>query len=190
MRYAILYAHPNPKSFNHAILERVEANLKRDRKEYVVRDLYALGFKPVLDSTDFAAMTAGRKAPDIAEEQRHIAAADRIIVIHPIWWFGMPAILKGYIDRVFVSGFAYEYTDKGPVGLLKDKSAIILNTTGGTEEAYDKGGFRDAIVKVADVGTWGFCGIGIAEHKFFYGVPGITQEARVAMLDDIKGMNL
>ncbi|HPQ81603.1 MAG TPA: NAD(P)H-dependent oxidoreductase, partial [bacterium] len=56
MRYAILYAHPNPKSFNHAILERVEANLKRDRKEYVARDLYALSFKPALEGADFVAM--------------------------------------------------------------------------------------------------------------------------------------
>jgi len=190
MRYAILYAHPNPKSFNHAILERVEANLKRDRKEYVARDLYALSFKPALEGADFVAMGQGRPRPDVAEEQRHIANADRIIVIHPIWWFSMPAILKGYIDRVLSNDFAYKYTDEGPVGLLSGKSAVILNTTGGPQEAYEQGGFRDAISKAVDAGTFGFCGIKVEEHKFFYGVPGVTQEARVAMLDEIKGMNL
>ena len=190
MKHLILYAHPNPKSFNHAVLERVEANLKRDRKEYVVRDLYSLSFKPALDGADFVAMGGGHPKADVAEEQRHIANADRIIVIHPIWWFGMPAILKGYIDRVFTAGFAYEYTDKGPVGLLTGKRVVILNTTGGPRENYEQRGFRDAIIKAADVGTYEFCGLTVEEHKFFYGVPSITQEARVAMLDEIKGMNL
>ncbi len=190
MKHLILYAHPNPKSFNHAVLERVEANLKRDRKEYVVRDFYSLGFKPALEGADFVAMGQGRPRPDVAEEQRHIASADRIIVIHPIWWFGMPAILKGYIDRVLVSGFAYKYTDKGPVGLLTGKRVVILNTTGGSQEDYEKHGFRSAIVQAVDVGVYGFCGITVEEHKFMYGVPSVGQEARTAMLEEIKGMNL
>lgn len=190
MRYVILYAHPNPKSFNHAILERVEANLKRDRKEYVVRDLYTLGFKPVLEGADFVAMGQKHVRPDVAEEQRHISGADKIIVIHPIWWFGMPAIYKGYIDRVFTAGFAYTYTAKGPEGLLTGKRVIILNTTGGPRENYEKNGYRDAIVKTADIGTYGFCGLEVEEHKFFYGVPMASQEERVAMLEEMKAMNL
>ena len=190
MRYVILYAHPNPKSFNHAILERVEANLKRDRKEYVVRDLYALNFKPVLEPADFVAMGGGSVRPDVAEEQRHIAAADKLIVIHPIWWFGMPAMLKGYIDRVFTGGFAYAYTAKGVEGLLKGKRAIILNTTGGPRENYEQNGYRAAVTKAIDEGVYGFCGLDVENHTFFYGVPTVSQEARVAMLDEIKGMNL
>ena len=150
MRYVILYAHPNPKSFNHAILARVEANLKRDRKEYVVRDLYALNFKPVLEPADFVAMGGGSVRPDVAEEQRHIAAADKLIVIHPIWWFGMPAMLKGYIDRVFTGGFAYAYTAKGVEGLLKGKRAIILNTPSNpTGSAYT----RDELASLGNVLT-------------------------------------
>lgn len=186
MKYAIIYAHPNPKSFNHAIKVEVEANLKKAGRESVVRDLYALKFNPVLDAGDFIALSKGAPLPDVQAEQKIIREAETFIIIHPVWWFGMPAILKGYIDRVFSRGFAYDYNATGVMGLLKDKKVVIINTTGGTEETYLNFGFKDAVQKNIDTGTFGLCGMSVTLHKFFYGVPAVTDDVRKKMLEEIK----
>ncbi|MBF0483393.1 MAG: NAD(P)H-dependent oxidoreductase [Candidatus Omnitrophica bacterium] len=188
MENLIIYAHPNPKSFNHAILSSVEARLTQLGKPFAVRDLYSINFNPVLKPEDFAAFHNRKPSADIAEEQTHIQNAKTLIFIHPIWWFNMPAILKGYVDKVFSYGFAYQATDKGIEGMLSDKKVIIFNTTGGSEENYNKFGFKAGITATIDKGTYGFCGIKVDQHIYFHEVPTITNEKRVAMLDEIKQM--
>lgn len=185
MKYLIVYAHPNPKSFNHAIREHVEAVLKKQKKDYSVRDLYLLKWNPVLGGEDFNVFGSGKIPEDIKAEQKYIKEADVIIFIHPIWWFGMPAVLKGYIDRVFSAGFAYEYAADGVKGLLSGKKVMIINTTGGPQESYEKFGFKDALKKVFKDGTYGFCAMEVIRHEFLFAVPAISQEAREKMLEDI-----
>jgi len=187
MDYLIIYAHPNPKSFNHAILEEVEKKVRQSGKTYQVRDIYTLTFNPILSAPDFIAFQNGQALPDIKAEQDLIRQAKTLIFIYPIWWFNMPAILKGYIDRVFSPGFAYS-TDKkeGLKGLLTDKQVIILNTTGGPEENYKKFGFDEALKTTIEVGTFGLCGMTVVLHKYFYAVPTVPPETRVNMLEEIK----
>lgn len=190
MKYIILYAHPNPKSFNHAILEHVQENLKRNKKEFILRDLYSMKFNPVLDAPDFAAMGKKQVLPDVAEEQKYIREADKIIVIHPVWWFGMPAMLKGYVDRVFSRGFAYDYDAGGLKGLLSGKKIIIINTTGGPGENYENNGFKNALRLTTEVGTYELCGLKVEQHVYCYSVPTISNDERVTMLKEIDGMSL
>lgn len=190
MNHLIVYAHPNPKSFNHAILSAVEENLKKAGREFLVRDLYALKFSPVLAPSDFAAFHEGNTPDDIKREQEFITSADRIVVIHPIWWFGMPAMLKGYIDRVFAHGFAYSVGPDGPKGLLSGKKVSIINTTGGDEATYSKYGFRDALARTIENGVFGFCGMEVVQHKFFYAVPTSTDEQRKRMLEEVASLAL
>jgi NAD(P)H dehydrogenase (quinone) len=104
MKYLIVYAHPNPQSFNHAILETISGELRKKGKEFDVRDLYEIGFKPVLKLDDLAAIRKGTAVQDVQVEQDYIRAADFLIFIYPLWWAGIPAQFKGYKDRVF-SGF-------------------------------------------------------------------------------------
>ncbi len=188
MSTLVIYAHPNPKSFNHAIKLEVEAALKKQGKEFMTRDLYELNFQPVLQGSDFAAFSAKKPTADIAREQEFIRNADTLVFIHPVWWFGMPAILKGYIDRVFSAGFAYSYTSKGPEGLLKGKRVIIINTTGGDEKTYNEGGFKEALKKTHELGIHNFCGLTVAEHKYFHAVPMSKPETRAKMLEEVKQM--
>jgi len=188
MKYLIIYAHPNPKSFNHAVKERVEALLKKEKKEFSVRDLYVIKWNPVLGGADFEAFKNGKGSADVAKEQQYVKESDVLIFIHPIWWFGMPAVLKGYIDRVFSYGFAYTAGPEGIKGLLSNKKVVIINTTGGTEDTYIKSGFKDAVIKVFKNGTYEFCGMKLILHKFFFAVPSITDEARKKMLDEIDKM--
>ncbi len=185
MKYTILYAHPNPKSFNHAVLERVEGVLKARGREYVVRDLYAMQFEPRLTSNDFVLMQQGKLDPVVAAEQSTIRQSDGIIVIHPVWWFSMPAILKGYIDRVFSRGFAYDYGPDGVKGLLPGKKVLIVNTTGGSAEDYQKYGFKEALCRSIDAGIFGLSGMEVVRHEFLYGVPVVSDEERRQMLSVI-----
>ena len=101
MNYLVVYAHPNPKSFCHAIKEEVVACIKKKGENCEVRDLYQMGFNPVLGSSDFVQFLQKKTPEDIQKEQDLIRQADILVFVYPVWWFSMPAILKGYIDRVF-----------------------------------------------------------------------------------------
>jgi NAD(P)H dehydrogenase (quinone) len=190
VKYLIIYAHPNPKSFNHAIKEIVEGKIKKAGNGFEMRDLYAIGFSPELGGKDLVAGQQGQLLDDIKKEQDCISNSDILIFIHPIWWFNMPAILKGYIDRVFTYGFAYGVNEKGPYGLLTNKEVILINTTGGAEENYVKYGYNAALRKTIEDGTFGFCGMKVIMHRYFYAVPYVSDQKRKEMLGELRGMSL
>jgi len=186
MNYLLIYAHPNPKSFCHAIKEEIENQIKQQGGEVTARDLYQLGWDPVLSSNDFVQFMQHTTPVDIAAEQEFVRRAGRIIFVYPVWWFSMPAILKGYIDRVFSRGFAYDTKGHRIQGLLKGKEVMIFNTTGGPRFAYYLLGYKLGIKLTVDIGTFMFCGLKVKLHKFFYAVPVITDKARKKMLAKIK----
>jgi len=188
MKYLIIYAHPHQKSFNHAIKEEVENSLKRNSLGYAIRDLYDIRFNPVLSANDFGFLKQGKVPADIQREQDFIKNAEHLIFIYPVWWFSMPGILKGYIDRVFSYGFAYTVNEKGVQGLLPNKKVTILNTTGGSEENYRTIGFNQALKVTTDTGTFELCAMKIVLHKFFYAVTTIDTGARVKMLEEVKSI--
>jgi len=190
MKYLIVYAHPNPKSFNAAIRSMIEERLKAEGADVAIRDLYVIKFDPILKGDDFLLMKDGKASSDVQIEQRYIKESDVIVFIHPIWWFNMPAILKGYIDRVFIHGFAYAATSNGIEGLLKDKKVMIFNTTGGPLENYRDNGYGAAVTKTIEDGIYRFSGMSIFSHKFFYGVPSVTDRERSEMLAELKSVKL
>ncbi|MBU4304021.1 MAG: NAD(P)H-dependent oxidoreductase [Candidatus Omnitrophica bacterium] len=190
MRYLIIYAHPNPKSYNHAILNIIEDKLKKNGCDFEVRDLYKLKFNPVLSGEDLPSIQQRQVPSDIRIEQEHIKKADVLIFIHPIWWFGMPAVIKGYIDRVFSYGFAYAVDKNSVKGLLNGKKVMIFNTTGGPEENYKDMGYGAALKATIEKGIFEFCGMQVIRHKYFYAVPYISDEQRKAMLEDLRAMAL
>lgn len=124
MKILMIYAHPNDKSYNASILETVKENLS-SKHELRILDLYKEQFDPVLrfDAThrrrDLANDVAMKHYRDL------LVWADQLIFIFPTWWSGMPAILKGFIERVFVAGFAYDNTPRGLKGRLAGKAWII-----------------------------------------------------------------
>jgi NAD(P)H dehydrogenase (quinone) len=186
MKYLLIYAHPNPKSFNNAIKETIEGRIRAKGHQLTVRDLYELKFNPVLTGNDFMGFKSGKAPADIAAEQVLIKEADVLVIVHPIWWFGMPAILKGYIDRVFSYGFAYAVNEKGIQGLLAGKKVMIFNTTGGPQESYKQNGFTAAVENIFKSGIYGFCGLQVVKHTFFYAVPTITQKEREDILASLS----
>jgi len=186
MKCLVVYSHPNPKSFNHAILETVTEGLKSRRHEVVVRDLYDLSFDPVLKPVDFEGIQSGNLPADIKAEQELITWADTLVLIHPIWWTGLPAMFKGYIDRVFCYGFAYTFDAKGLVPKLKGKKVLIINTQGTPKDAYEASGMFDAMKMTSDAGIYKFCGLDVIEHVFLPAVPMVKDEVRKGYLEQIK----
>jgi NAD(P)H dehydrogenase (quinone) len=185
MKHLIVYSHPNPKSFCHAILEEVIKTLKLRNHDLVVRDLYDLKYNPVLSTSDFVAIQSGNIPHDVKEEQNFIIWSDIITVIHPVWWTGIPAMFKGYIDRVFSHGFAYAIGDKGLEQLLKGKKVIIFNSQGTPKEIYDASGMSNAMHMTSDTGIYQFCGIEVLEHIFFSAVPYVDDKTRKDYIEQV-----
>ena len=188
MRILVLYAHPRPASFNRAVLEAfVEAAAARGHAP-VVRDLYAIGFDPCVTEADLAAARGqGEPAEDVRREQAHVREADVIVAISPVWWIGWPAILKGYVDRVFSYGFAYAYGPGGVAGLLGPRRAIVIGTTGSSEAHWRDSGKSEAVRVAQDVGTFELSGIAMIEHLTLSPVGRLTPpEAFAAHLERVR----
>ncbi|BDR57378.1 NAD(P)H-dependent oxidoreductase [Xylocopilactobacillus apis] len=127
MRILIIYSYPNHKSLNYSILKTARDNLKLNN-DVKVLDLYQDNFDPALKFDQEHPRHLLNDDPSTKKYRDLVTWADEIVFIFPIWWAGVPAILKGFIDRVFVQGFAYQYEGKRMVGLLKNKKAWIITT--------------------------------------------------------------
>lgn len=184
MKVLVVYAHPNPESFNHAILEAFTKGLKDGGHTFEVDDLYSIKFDPCFKLEDFAQFTGGQMPKDVLEQQERVARAEALVFIYPVWWYSFPAILRGWFDRVLSCGFAYTITDKGEAeGLLTDKKALLINSTLSPEAYYEASGMKTAMQKImADAALKEACGIPHVEHVFLYAVD-VNAEARKRYLE-------
>ncbi|WP_264522996.1 NAD(P)H-dependent oxidoreductase [Flavobacterium sp. N502536] len=167
MKNLIVYAHPNSASLNHYFKQIVVENLEKSGQEVIVRDLNAIHFNPVLSLEDMSGQRMGEIADEVKTEQDFISWADRIVFIYPIWWTGMPAIMKGYIDRVFSYGFAYRYDQGIQKGLLTGKQTIIINSHGKSNAEYESIGMDKALALTSDFGIFSYCGLEVQKHFYF-----------------------
>jgi NAD(P)H dehydrogenase (quinone) len=188
MNVLIVYGHPNPQSFNHALLEAFTEGLKEAGHTYEVSDLYGGGFDALFKGPDFAQFTGGEMPADVLAEQKKVSGADAMVFIYPVWWFAAPAIVKGWYDRVLSMGFAYGINESGqPVALLKHKKVVIITTTMGGEPMYKGAGIEDAM-KVIDGATFtAMCGIKNVQHVFLYAAA-TDANARKGHLEQVKAL--
>ncbi len=190
MKVLIVYAHPNPNSFNKAILDALLGGLRGAGHEIRIKDLYAEAFNPILDRKDLELANQGVVPEQIASEQQAISWADALVFIYPLWWFDRPAILKGWFDRVFTHGFAFKYSDSGMHGLLPQRKALVIVTVGGTPAEYKQINFAEHLVRPTTDGTLALCGIKRIEDKVFYAVPTVSDEERRKMLEQVHQLGL
>ena len=167
MKHLIIYAHPNVASLNFLLKQTIVETLKQQNHEVVIRNLYDLNFNPILSLEDMSGQRMGEVSKDVKREQEYITWAEHITFIYPIWWTGMPAIMKGYIDRVFSYGFAYRYDAGIQKGLLKRKQTTIINTHGKSQAEYESIGMDKALSLTSDTGIFEYCGLEIEQHFFF-----------------------
>jgi NAD(P)H dehydrogenase (quinone) len=164
MHVLIVHAHPEPQSFNGALTRHAVPTLTAAGHTVDVSDLYAMKFKAVADADDYIeredadylridreqthAHNVGAVAADVRAEQEKITRSDLVILQYPMWWFGMPAILKGWADRVFTRGFAYLPGRKYDTGMLRGKLAMVSVTTGTSANTYQPDGIDGALLDV------------------------------------------
>ncbi|NIE52581.1 NAD(P)H-dependent oxidoreductase [Pantoea sp. Ap-870] len=169
MNVLIVYAHPEPRSLNGSLKDFAVNHLQQAGHQVQVSDLYAMQWKAQLDAADTLVPPVGAhfdatldsrfaydnqlQAADIAAEQEKLRWADTVIFQFPLWWFSMPAIMKGWFDRVYANGFAYgvgehndhHWGDRYGEGTLAGKRAMLVVTTGGWESHYAPRGINGPI---------------------------------------------
>ena len=167
MKHLIIYAHPNPQSLNSYLKQTLAEHLWDTGHEVVIRDLCEINFNPILSLEDMQGQRLGKVSDDVRQEQEFISWAEHITFIYPIWWTGMPAVMKGFIDRVFSYGFAYRYDQGVQKGLLTGKQTTIINTHGKSRAEYESIGMDKALSLTSDKGVFTYCGLEINQHFFF-----------------------
>ena len=169
MKVLLIYAHPEPRSLNGALKNFAIRHLQQAGHEVQVSDLYAMRWKAGYDADDSGAppvgefwrptldskqaFAQGTQSADIVAEQEKLLWADMVIFQFPLWWFSMPAIMKGWIDRVYAWGFAYgvgehsdrHWGDRYGEGNMAGKRAMLVVTAGGWESHYHPRGINGGI---------------------------------------------
>ncbi|HSX63501.1 MAG TPA: NAD(P)H-dependent oxidoreductase [Pseudoxanthomonas sp.] len=169
MNILVVYAHPEPRSLNGSLKDFAVRRLQDNGHAVLVTDLYAMDWKAVLDADDCTdwqqgtrfdpslasqhAFANGRQRQDIALEQDKLRWADAVVLQFPLWWFSMPAIMKGWVERVYAYGFGYgvgehsdtRWGDRYGEGMLAGKRAMLVVTAGGWEPHYGPRGINGPI---------------------------------------------
>lgn len=169
MRALLVLAHPEPTSLSASLFKEAITYLTNDGHEVRTSDLYQMGFKATVDRSDFPAMPpekplrvvydsydaykAGNLSADILAEQEKLDWADTLILVFPIWWFGMPAMLKGWFERIYTAGYGYrtgEYTssrwdNRYGEGRCMGKRALAVVNIGGMKEHYSPTGINGPV---------------------------------------------
>ncbi len=233
MKVLTVYAHPNPRSFCHAVLEEFTQGLDDAGHTSEVVDLHAIKFNPVFGLDDYSffadesvprelfnetelrnnmialsggpikqrfakrwlrdkdlpgllALIAKQRPKDVLAQQEKVAAADGLVFIAPILWMNLPAIMRGWIERVFTYGFVYTMSRdgwlngdlSGRVPLMKQKKALIMTPTFFTEHDYRESGCGAAIERLVDDFGFRYPGIETVEHVYFYAVGAVDEATR------------
>lgn len=184
MNTLIIYANYKEDSFTAAIRDTLSDIFHRNKNDVVVRDLYEIKFNPVLSKNDLESIDKEIFPVDIMREQKFIIWADLICFVYPIWWSGMPAILKGYIERVFTPGFAFDYESGLPRPLLTGKKLMLFNTTG-SKKIFQDQKRKDALNVITEDCIFKFCGMDILEHQYFDAVSLVSKQKRQEYLQTV-----
>jgi len=188
MRILIILGHPNPDSFNHAIAHAVRNDLVERGHRVIFFDLYEEGFNPLLFTEEIPEYA--NVPTTIQQYCNELCLAEGIVIVHPNWWGQPPAIVKGWIDRVFRPGIAYRFEegDSGegvPIGLLQAHAAVVLNTSN-TEKVREQSVFGDPLDAIWRNCIFELCGIRKFYRKMFSVVVTSTKKQRITWIEEAK----
>ena len=203
-RAHIVYAHFEPRSFVAAMRDTVADSLVAQGWAVTCSDLYAEQFNPVAQAGDFAerlnpeylvysleqrhALEPQALAPDIAAEVERVRNADLLVFVFPVFWFSVPAILKGWIDRVFLSGLFYGGRRVYDRGGMAGKQALVVTSLGGRRHMFGPDGIHgdiNSMLRHVLQGSLAYVGYEVLEPFVAYHVPYITHAERGSLLEDL-----
>ncbi len=205
MKILIVYAHPEPLSFNAALKNLAVEVLTGANHQVVISDLYAMNFDPAGGPVDFSeredpqcfryqreqihATAKNLFVPELKAEMDKLVWADFAIFQFPLWWFSLPAILKGWVDRVFAMGFSYNIGQAYEKGIFRGKRAMLSFTTGGPPATYGpngKNGDLHELLRHVQYGMLHYIGMDVLPPFVAYGAARVTPEQRTAYLADYR----
>lgn len=185
MEALVVLCHPEPRSFNHAVAERACAALAGAGHRVHFHDLYAERFDPVLAASELR--RGYSLEPEVQAHGNELESSAGLVVVHPEWWGGPPAVLKGWVDRVFRPGLAYElegeeFMSKHKRGLLAGKRALVFATTEATEK--EGSAALDLFWREA---VFAYCGFDANEVHLLRGLRERSAAERAAWLEFVAG---
>ncbi len=183
----ILSSH-YPGSFTQVLLDTFKEALEEAGHDQVSFDLYGLRFDPVMSGDDFNQFFGKPIPEEILGYQKRLRESEVMALFYPVWWNDMPAILKGWIDRVFTKGFAYQVEDGKTSGCLPMKKVILVCTLGNKKEMVPDELEQAMRIKEKN-GVFGYCGVAEVEHVFLYDVDG-GAEIRERAKDRVRELAL
>ncbi|WP_322907102.1 NAD(P)H oxidoreductase [Paenibacillus campi] len=169
MNVLIVVSHPRPDSLTFQAANRLAQGLTDAGHTYELLDLHALGFDPILRGIDEPDMTVQQQtfSPEVQREMQRLQQHDAVAFVFPLWWWHLPAMLKGYIDRVMNNGFAYGANQ------LHLQQVLWLTLTGVSQAQMDKRNYREAITHLLNVGIADYCGVSNSKVEFLYETGGM-----------------
>lgn len=185
MNQLIILAHPKKESFTHQLKSELVDRFYEHGNDVKVRDLYDLKFNPILSAPELKVNKKGEFMADVVVEQNYIQWADEITIMYPLWWNAFPAILKGYIDRIFTNGFAFRINGNGPEGLLKEKGVRLITTAGMSEESLESSNVYEGLRITQDHGVFEFCGMEIIDHLYVTRVTSLSENEKQHAMEGV-----
>ncbi|MEO1495283.1 MAG: NAD(P)H-dependent oxidoreductase [Pseudomonadota bacterium] len=159
MHVLSVLCHHRTDSLSHALADRFAAGCREAGHSVEIADLHAEGFCPVWQPEDDAQFDDAPMPSDVLAEQARIERCDAMALIFPLWWWGMPAMLKGWVDRVWSWGWAYDQTDDPTRSLLRDRTCVMLIPAGASPQTMAPYGYETAMDAIWRTGTLGYFGM-------------------------------
>jgi NAD(P)H dehydrogenase (quinone) len=188
MKHAIILAHPERDSFNASVAKAYAQAVEALGHTVVLRDLYAIGFDPCLRAGERPDRPDGAVAPDIAQERALIGDADIFVLVYPIWFGAPPAMMKGYVERVFNHGFAFENFEAGRMRpLLSGRRLISFTSSGSTKAWMEENGLWLSLRHLFDSYISKLFGLEIVDHMHFPSIsPGLDKRWILENLQTVR----
>ena len=187
MKHAVILAHPSRKSLNAAVAEVYRGTVERFGDEVILRDLYAMRFDPCLKAAEIPGPKVPVFRPDVLRERTALADVEVFTLIYPLWFNAAPAILKGYIDRVFGMGFGFKPGFGGTEPALTGRNLISFTTSGAPDYWMRDTGALSGLTRLFDAHLGATCGLTVLDHIHFGGmVSDITEAAFDGVMTKVR----
>ncbi|MEM1163395.1 MAG: NAD(P)H-dependent oxidoreductase [Pseudomonadota bacterium] len=182
MHVLTIIDHPDPASFTHALAARFKHGAEASGHTVEFADLHAEEFNALWTRADVAYGDGGPLPEDVHAEQSRIGRADALCLVFPLFWYSMPAMMKGWIDKVWSYGWAYDQLENPDQSLQPARPTVMLVPAGSSSDEMDEDGITKAITLLWDQGTMGFFGMSPRRIEFLNGSEG-SEERRNGLLD-------
>jgi len=174
--------HPNPASFSTAVAEKFMEGAQSVGHSVELADLHAEEFDPRWSMADVEADGSVGASPDVVREQARIARCDAICLVFPLFWWGMPSMTKGWVDRVWSWGWAYDQLEDTELSLQRSRPGILLVPAGARSDEMEEKGYRTALETAWIKGTFGYFGLSPRKLELLCGSDG-SPERRAVLLE-------